>query len=270
MDEDQLEQLRLLVDGYATTFDDHAAAAVSAAGAQAAAMTAAAWYDTQAITGMATLIARLVEAMQRRIAAVTDAYLARATTLLAARPVAPVGVVDVTGLRTGVTHPGVYGRAADQYRWARSEGATDEQAAAVAVSRAERAADMDAQLAKRAQVHRFTLVRSVDGYRRVLRPELARDGPCGLCVAASDRVYSRAELLPLHDRCKCVVLPIVNGVDPGVEVNARDLAALYRAAGSTAARDLKRVRVAVRQHGELGPLLVDRRHRFRGPDDVAA
>lgn len=97
----------------------------------------------------------------------------------------------------------------------------------------------------------------VQAYRRILHPELSgASGICGLCIAASDRVYYVKDLLPLHTGCHCTVLPVVNGRDPGNNLNAADLTALYDVAGSTYARDLLRVRVAVATHGELGPALV--------------
>jgi hypothetical protein len=228
-----------------------------------------AWWDTAAVTLLAARIAAAVQAAQRQTAALTDAYLARVATLIAGRRVGPVGRIDVAGLR-GVQSADVYGRVADTYRYQLALGAAEPQARARAVLRAETAAGTDTTLAVRAQARKFMVVREVDGFRRIIRPELSAGGTCGLCIAAADRTYHRAELLPIHDRCNCDVLPVINGVDPGRNLNAADLAALYEAAGSTAAAALKRVRVAVHDHGELGPVLRERGHDFRGPEQVAA
>lgn len=97
------------------------------------------------------------------------------------------------------------------------------------------------------------------GYRRVIHPELSRTGVCGLCIAASDQVYKVGTLLPIHDRCKCTTAPITAEHDPGDDVNAVDLGALYDAAGSTSGADLKRVRYQLNEHGELGPVLVPKK-----------
>lgn len=99
------------------------------------------------------------------------------------------------------------------------------------------------------------------GYRRLTHPERSETGVCGLCLAAADRIYTLAELLPIHGRCKCTVAPITSDYDPG-ESNLVDLERLYRAAGatvdkrqSTKGRDLKNVRYQVDEHGELGLVL---------------
>lgn len=96
----------------------------------------------------------------------------------------------------------------------------------------------------------------VDGYRRIIRPDLSTTtGVCGLCIAASDRIYHVKDLLDVHTGCNCDVASIINGVDPGQNLNEDDLKALYEVAGSTYAADLLRVRVKVAEHGELGPAL---------------
>lgn len=99
----------------------------------------------------------------------------------------------------------------------------------------------------------------VTGYRRIVHPELSRTGSCGLCIVASDQVYTRFDLMPMHGRCKCTVLPVIGasgGVgDPGNSLNNLSLGDFYQAAGSTSADDLKKVRVDVFEHGEYGPTL---------------
>ncbi len=53
-------------------------------------------------------------------------------------------------------------------------------------------------------------------------------------------------------------MPLVAGADVGARLNREDLQRIYAAAGSTAAADLKRTRVQVNEHGELGPVLTVR------------
>ncbi len=171
-----------------------------------------------------------------------------------------------------------YGRVADQYRYqVVAEGVPEQRARQKALVRVGSVAETDVTLAVREQV-RKTLggLRGITGYRRILRPELSETGPCGLCVVAADRKYKVEHLLPIHDRCCCDVLPILGDVDPGVFLNASDLNRLYSAAGGTSGyrKDgeqigLKAVRVALAEHGELGPVLVDDGQHYRGPADVA-
>lgn len=101
---------------------------------------------------------------------------------------------------------------------------------------------------------------TIIGYRRIIHPELAKGGTCGLCVAAATRIYTRANLKPLHDNCGCEVLPVTEANDPGADLNASDLAAVYEAGGTTDGRTLKQARFtagsggleAVKERGKKG------------------
>lgn len=230
------------------------------------------WYDESAVTAVAQRIGQRVMASQRSAAAVTDSYLSRVLTEMLGRPVAPTGPIRITGpLRHGVKDMAqVYARPAETYRYLRSIGYPDDPALSGAIDRLDAMVRMDVELAKREQTHEVLVARGdVTGYRRMIRPEMSKGGTCGLCVVASNQVYSTDELLPLHDRCWCEVLPITREHDPGAAMNDDDLNALYEAAGSTAAADLKRVRVE--DHGELGPRLVNADHKTKtkGPTKPA-
>lgn len=239
------------------------------------------WYSRPQIADMTAQAVAYVEAAQLQAAATTDAYLAQVASDVRGRPVAPSGALsraDVGTLRRGVSHQEVYGRLADQFRYESSLGTEPGTVLEHVENRARSLASTDLLLAQREQEHRFMVVRSVDGWRRVLHPELvssrSKDGTvgevCGLCLAASDRVYSGETLRAIHAGCRCSVAPIINGVDPGASLNRRDLDELYRlAGGTTGSAKLKRVKFAVRENGELGPVLTDASHEWRGPDDVA-
>lgn len=172
----------------------------------------------------------------------------------------------------------VYGRVADGARYDQVVNGADEvKARERALVRIGAAAHTDVTLAVRAQYERALkdgrTVRA-DGWRRILRPELSQSGPCGLCVVAADRIYRRGDLLPIHDRCVCEVLPIMGDLDPGLFLNQDDLAAVYAAAGSTGGGKreggaLKNIRVALTEHGELGPVLTRADQHFRGMQQVA-
>lgn len=229
------------------------------------------WYDHKAISALCKEIALAVEAAQRQTAALTDAYLSRVASDVVERPVSPVGPVDIAGLRSGVTHEGVYGRLADQVRYDVSRGVGLAQAQDRAVSRGTIAAQMDTDLAARAQTAKFSVVRQLS-YRRVIHPELAKkDGTCGLCIVASEQVYHPAKpLMPIHTGCNCTAVIVGSKNDPGKTINLEDVKAVYEMVGSTGAAELRKVRVKVAEHGELGPLLVRRGDKFRGPSAVRA
>lgn len=94
------------------------------------------------------------------------------------------------------------------------------------------------------------------GMRRVIHPEMSRSGTCGMCIAASDRLYHVGKLLPIHKGCHCTIAGVTEEHDPADDLNAVDLGQLYKAAGGTTAAHLKRTRYQVDEHGELGPVLV--------------
>jgi hypothetical protein len=249
------------------------------------------WYDDQASRRMATDIARLVATSQRLAASSTNGYLTQAATQMTGTLVRPAPAADLSGLRVGINPDEVYLRLANTYRYemAKARAATiptlpaaaptslhlpaphtEQQVLDQVLTRAEVMADTDVTLAVRAQSQRFCEdTGRVTGYRRVIHPELSRTGTCGLCIAASDRVYRREALLPIHGRCNCEVLPIIDGIDPAGYHNGVDLRALYRDAGrTTAAWELKKVRYQVNDHGELGPTLGVKGQHFRDHHDL--
>jgi hypothetical protein len=254
------------------------------------------WYDTARITTLAARLAKLTRAGQKQTATSTDSFAARILTLLTGRRRRVVGPVPVADLWGGVPLESVYGRLADQYRWL--EATRGPQAPAEArvspvtgdplpvlsepeilsqvVTRAEVQSDTALTLAFREQwVSDLAKVGTVTGYRRVIHPELTKGGSCGLCVAASDQIYHKKDLLPVHGRCKCTVTPIFGETlgpgDPGAAINSEDLAKMYEAAGgSTSGFALKETRYRVVEHGELGPQLVYAGQNFRTAEQARA
>lgn len=227
------------------------------------------WYDHAAITTMTGQVVAVVEPAQRGIAQLTDAHLTTAITTQSGEVIDPAGIIDPATLREGVTHAGAYGRLADQYRYEASRGTAYDTIMTALMIRLTAMIATDMQLALTRQVRRtLAASKTVTGYRRIIRPEMSKGRVCGLCLAASDRVYHRGDLLPLHDGCHCAVLPITARSDPGRLLNRDELDQLYADAGSNTADALVQTRYVVRDHGELGPVLVHAAHRFRGPADL--
>lgn len=154
----------------------------------------------------------------------------------------------------------LFERAAETYRYERSTGKDTATANTSAEQRIAKLVDSNIMLAQRlAEQQTLASVSHLDnrviGYRRVIHPELSKGGVCGLCVAASDRMYHIDHLKPVHALCKCGIAPVTKTHDPGHRLNQDDLSNLYDAAGSTAGADLKRTRYDIYQHHELGPVL---------------
>lgn len=156
-----------------------------------------------------------------------------------------------------------YDRPAEQARYALSQGATPDEASEKAQDKAVQLANDDLQLARRKTPMKvFQNSDKVTGYRRVIMPELSVSGVCGLCLAASTRIYRTNELLPIHTNCRCEIMPITTARDPGRLFNEEDLKKLYEVAGGNTAGDLLGVRYTIGEHGELGPIL-ERVHKER-------
>lgn len=158
----------------------------------------------------------------------------------------------------------VFNRPARDFRRSMKEEGDEAKALAIASDRAKILLRTNVALAER-EATRQVLTEArrssglVVGYRRIIHPEASESGVCGLCVAASDRMYSIENLKPLHDHCKCDVLPVTKENDPGQELNAQDLERLYDLAGGTSAKKLAKVNFQIEDHGELGPILVPTR-----------
>jgi len=230
-----------------------------------------AWYDDLAVRRLAKQISGLVQPAQRVMASQEDAYLAHIASTMAGHAVRPVGQVVVTDLRNGVDPEKVYERLAVQYRYEISKGETPDAAKGHVLTRADVMNQMDVTLAARAQAQKNVIEMPATGYRRVIHPELSQGGVCGLCIAAADRIYHKKALLPIHDRCKCGVLPIIGANDPGGSLNNIDLGTLYKNAGdSTSGANLKRTRYQVDEHGELGPVLLPKKRSGAGKGQGSA
>jgi hypothetical protein len=105
--------------------------------------------------------------------------------------------------------------------------------------------------------------------------------PCALCEIAADQVYFTDDLLPLHDNCMCDIEE-----DDGEAFDADKLSKHHlgfvetllntgdqqKTIGDLADHDAPPEAyhnlVAVRQHGELGPVLTWKHQKFTAPSDL--
>lgn len=179
---------------------------------------------------------------------------------------------DSTMTPHDATNAALLERPARGFRWKESTGADTETAQHFSITRLDDIVDGNLVIAQRDAEHQALNATIRDyqgrgrsrtrtgaliiGFRRIIHPEFSAGGVCGLCVAASDRIYHRETLRPVHLRCKCTSAPVTKTYDPGQPLNESDLKQLYtEAGGSTSAADLKRTRYTV-AYNELGPVLI--------------
>lgn len=255
---------------------------VKAVRARVLAFVAATWtglesYRDPDIARFVAAVVPVVEGGQRRVAALTDAYLATvARTVLGTSK--PVGVgptnVSIENLR-GVPATEVYTRPAITAWMALRDGKPLDHAVSEGLERAKDITASDLQLAKTHTIQRnLAADKRVAGYRRVLTGA----HNCGLCIVASTQRYHKGDLLPIHPGCDCGVLPIYGNRDPGQIIDPDGLEGVHAAiqerfgVSDRGGRDIglkdnfpDYSKVLVREHGELGPLLTVRGQKFTGP-----
>lgn len=261
MTEEQLLALTRLVDRQAAA----RAQVERNAAAQIAAWWAAfqGWYDDGLVAQLAAASADLVQSARQVAASTTSSYVAQTVGLMRDRVERPARV-SIPASRGETSLPAVYTRPAKQFRYEISQDKGREAALESTQRYVRTAAATDVMLAVRDAAQQSYEEHKVRGYRRVIHPERSEEGTCGLCAVASDRIYSRGTLEPIHLGCKCETLPVTDAEDPGRSLNEAELKDLYGRAGSTAAADLRRIKYQVHEHGELGPVLTLAQHDFRG------
>jgi hypothetical protein len=238
------------------------------------------WYQFAKVFELAKALSELVDGFKHSVARLADGYMGEVLSHMTGTRIKPTGIRKTDIDRFGVDPIDVYKRVADTARYQQSKidqammdvvaGADPETLTrlvspnAAALHRAHQLIRSDLAHARRAQLHHSMINAAErgltsDNYRRVIHPELSQDGEgtCGLCIAASTRIYHVKDLMPIHPGCHCGEVPIgKDGYDPGGAINDSDFGRLYAdAGGSTAAEDLRKTRYKVDEHGELGPVL---------------
>lgn len=264
MDQQTLDALLAWIDAYADASEDVISDLLAALADIFSEVDA---YDADQVLDAAQLAADQSSTAQLIAAGIAAQYVASTAGIIGDSPVG-VPNFQLGPVRQGVRLNRVYERPTKLVRRLVSQGVPINEAWRRANAYIALLADGDIRLAQRQASDLALAGLGITGYRRIVRPELSRTGSCGLCIAASNRIYKTGNLMPIHNRCKCAVLPIVGDLDPGSSLNNLTLGDLYEAGGSTSAKDLKRARFTVSQHGEWGPILTREGDRFTGPAEL--
>jgi hypothetical protein len=229
------------------------------------------WDDRDLVTGHAARSAVLVELTLARARRQSRAYAESVLRQADALPERDLAPIDDVYPRSGVGPVEVYERVANQFLYDRKTGVDEATAREHVAERLEKLARMDVQLADRdTTAETFRQSSKVIGKRRILHPELSESGfSCGLCVVAASRLYGPDDLKEVHDGCNCEETVVTAGFDPGLRLNREDLDKVYAAAGGNSADFLRDVSIRIDEHGELGPVLRNADHDFRGPADAS-
>lgn len=219
--------------------------------------------DDAAQARFARAAAQVVEASQRQAAMLADAYIRTYLRQLEGGAVA--GTVDAAAATAarGVPAVEVYARPTVTARKALADGRTLLEALRTARDRATSAADVDVKLAARQASRDAMIAAGVTHYRRV--PDSTA---CTFCLTASTQRYAAADLMPLHNRCGCTVAPLRADAPLVIDRDLRDR--LRAASGRDDYWNDRKAAIAVREHGELGPVLVQADHQFTTAADAAA
>jgi hypothetical protein len=227
--------------------------------------------NAQAAT-FAREVVPVVQAAQVQMSSLTSGYLANAQSYTLGIPAQVVAVDprEVSGavLRNGVPPVEVYERPFHQVWRDLSQGTPVDKAVEAGMRSAVSSALTDVQLAKthtaQKVIDRTKITAKPYWYKRVL------EGPasCGLCVVASTQAYHVGTLLPIHPGCDCDVEPQWTAI-PGHVIDQDTLDAAHAAVEETFGisdwggrnPDYRKI-LLVREHGELGPVLTVKDHRF--------
>ena len=214
------------------------------------------WYDDDLVTSQAARSADLVDAASLEAYLTAREYVWQVA-VASGRPVPDLPPASGPLYpRSNTTALDVYTRPAETFRYLRSHDEPTGAALDSVLQRIEKVAELDLAAINRQAVRDAFEVVGVTRYRRVIHPELSIGGTCGLCIAASTRIYYVAELLPIHGGCHCDAVELdPRGGDLADALNLADLDRIYGEAGGNDRDALLRTRYKVTNHSELGPVL---------------
>lgn len=215
-------------------------------------------WDDAGIDKFTKAIAPVVTGAQVMTARMADAYIAQVLSEMTGKRVNPTGI-QFTGDLRGIPTAEVYRRPFVEVFTGLKNGLLFADAFNSGLARLREIGDDDMSLAYRMGTQKSMAAQKIRDYRRVVRPELSKGGTCPLCHVASENVYHRSKLMPIHTHCRCAVMPIIGRLDPGLRLNSEDLGSL---------ESPKEIPV-VRNHGELGPILQIAGQHFTSEAQVA-
>lgn len=210
-------------------------------------------YDEANLDEWLTRTLPIVVLAQRQSVTLTDAFLAQS---VGRAPLTPdPAPLTGAGVRAGTAPGEVYRRPFVTVWTALKNGAELDAAIAAGLARATSTAATDVQLAMRATLREIGEADDlILGYQRV--PDARA---CDFCRLVAGMRYRTSELLPVHNRCGC-------GVDVITGPERPDFHGRYD--NDIAATNGDGLAAAVREHGELGPVLVDAAHDFTAQADL--
>lgn len=225
------------------------------------------WRDADADRFVATAVP-LMLAGERAVASLTDAWLSRRLSTQLERRVTPgLDTRQVTGRAARDVDPDqMWRRPYVKVRTDLSEGTALDAAVQAGATLIGSLVSTNLQLAR---THTARAVLSsttgVVGYRRVLTGSVS----CALCYVASTQRYRKRDLLPIHPGCDCTVEPIIDTDYPGRVLDPETLEGTHEAIADrfgtsdryARAPDYRKAMI-VEEHGELGPVLAVKSHRF--------
>ncbi len=235
------------------------------------------WRDDDIERLLAT-VTPMVQSGQQRISDLTDAYMTR---LAAQQGYTVSGRTLEATTRTlrGVSDETLYARPFATMHDSLSKGQSVTAAVAAGKSRLLSIVTTNLQLAK---THSARRAMQSGGVRMTERVLTGREN-CALCVIASTQRYWSSDLQPVHPGCDCNQRPYDG--DPNVQIIHPDrLDAIHTAVESEFGSSDRGARyldgrneisdyldlVAVREHGEVGPVLTWRDQHFTTKRDIDA
>ena len=241
---------------------------------------AGSWRDGD-VDRLVALIVPRVQAGQVQTAQLTAAYFAALETARTGvtAPVVPVDREMVTSVR-GVAADQVYRRPAATMYATLSDGGSLTQAVSAGLARLNDLVASDHQLAKTTQARASASARGFQYMRRTLT---GREN-CALCIIASTQRYRVQDLQPMHPGCDCGYDTVTGRTDPGQIIDPELLEQTHQLIEAQFGGTDRGARVidglndwsdyldliAVREHGELGPVLTWRDQHFTSKADIDA
>lgn len=157
--------------------------------------------------------------------------------------VAPLGP-SITERDNGIPKAVEYQRPFRVISKACADGKDVQQAIQAGLTRLNALTDTDLQMAKVRQAQVSLRAVGVETFRRVT----TSDNPCGLCEIAATQIYYTDQLMDIHPRCSCDIVPDDES--------------------ATDSGDLDTSLIAVHDHGEIGPVLTWRGQHFTSSDQL--